>query len=286
MLINKLLANKSNYTKNRTKKIEYIVIHYTANNGDTAKGNCNYFNSPNRNASAHYFVDEKEIWQSVEDSDTAWHCGTNGKYYHSKCRNDNAIGIELCSERDSKGMYYFNQETISNAIELTKMLMKKYNIPIENIVRHYDVTKKVCPAPFVNNTIAWDSFKESVEGDYYLKINRNYSYNNVVKSFTVINEDGENYIRVRDLADLLNKNLSYDNNTKITKLEDILQDIRVEAHGRKTTVKSINSEGFNFVKVRDMADFLGYETGYNESNGSIFFKIKKSILDKFKIFKK
>ena len=286
MVIQKLLANKSNYTKNRTKKIEYIVIHYTANNGDTAKGNCNYFNSPNRNASAHYFVDENEIWQSVEDSDTAWHCGTNGKYYHSKCRNDNAIGIELCSERDSKGMYYFNQETINNAIELTKMLMKKYNIPIENIVRHYDVTKKVCPAPFVNNSIAWDNFKESVEGDCYLKINRNYSYNNVVKSFTVINEDEENYIRVRDLADLLNKNLSYDNNTKITKLEDILQDIRVEAHGRKTTVKSINSEGFNFVKIRDIADFLGYETGYNESNGNIFFKIKKSILDKFKIFKK
>ena len=100
MEINKLIAHSSNFTKGRKQKIQFIVVHYTANNGDLAKSNCSYFKSPNRNASAHYFVDEKEIWQSVEDNNTAWHCGTNGKYYHNKCRNYNAIGIELCSERD------------------------------------------------------------------------------------------------------------------------------------------------------------------------------------------
>ena len=196
MVIQKLLANKSNYTKNRTKKIEYIVIHYTANNGDTAKGNCNYFNSPNRNASAHYFVDENEIWQSVEDSDTAWHCGTNGKYYHSKCRNDNAIGIELCSERDSKGMYYFNQETINNAIELTKMLMKKYNIPIENVIRHYDVTRKVCPGPFVNNNVAWNNFKNSLKENDYMKVKRVVEVNGIKRELEVINDNGKNYYSI------------------------------------------------------------------------------------------
>ena len=285
MKINKLIAHSSNFTKGRKQKIQFLVIHYTANNGDLAKSNCNYFKSPNRNASAHYFVDEKEVWQSVEDNDIAWHCGTSGKYYHSKCRNDNAIGIELCSEKDSKGNYYFTNETINNAVGVVKMLMEKYNIPIENIVRHYDVTHKNCPAPFVNNNTAWDNFKDSLmEG--YMFVERNYSYNGKVKSFNVINENGENFIKVRDLADLLNKNISYDSNTKITNLDDIFNNVKVEVGNTKTTVQAINSGGFNFVKVRDLADVLGFETGYNETNNSIFFKLKKSIVDKLKIFKK
>ena len=285
MKINKLIAHSSNFTKGRKQKIQFLVIHYTANNGDLAKSNCNYFKSPNRNASAHYFVDEKEIWQSVEDNDMAWHCGTSGKYYHSKCRNDNAIGIELCSEKDSKGNYYFTNETINNAIGLVKVLMEKYNIPIENVVRHYDVTHKNCPAPFVNNNTAWDNFKDSLMEEYMF-VTRNYSYNDKVKSFNVINENGENFIKIRDLAELLNKNISYDSNTKITMLDDIFNNVKVEVGNTKTTVQAINSGGFNFVKVRDLADVLGFETGYNETNNSIFFKLKKSIIDKLKIFKK
>ncbi len=285
MKINKLIAHSSNFTKGRKQKIQFLVIHYTANNGDLAKSNCNYFKSPNRNASAHYFVDEKEVWQSVEDNDMAWHCGTSGKYYHSQCRNDNAIGIELCSEKDSKGNYYFTNETINNAVGLVKMLMEKYNIPIENVVRHYDVTHKNCPVPFVNNNTAWDNFKDSLMGGYMF-VTRNYSYNGKVKSLNVINENGENFIKIRDLAELLNKNISYDSNTKITMLDDIFNNVKVEVGNTKTTVQAINSGGFNFVKVRDLADALGFETGYNETNNSIFFKLKKSIIDKLKLFKK
>ena len=58
--INKLLT-KYNYTKGRVKPIKYIVLHYTGGNGDTALGNCKYFLGLNRNASAHYFVDDKSI---------------------------------------------------------------------------------------------------------------------------------------------------------------------------------------------------------------------------------
>ena len=215
----------------------------------------------------------------------AWHCGKSGKYYHSKCRNDNAIGIELCSEKDSKGNYYFTNETINNAVGLVKMLMEKYNIPIENVVRHYDVTHKNCPAPFVNNITAWDNFKNNLVEEYML-VTRNYSYNGKVKSFNVINENGENFIKIRDLAELLNKNISYDSNTKITMLDDIFNNVKVEVGNTKTTVQAINSGGFNFVKVRDLAEVLGFETGYNETNNSIFFKLKKSIIDKLKLFKK
>ena len=117
-------------------------------------------------------------------------------------------------------------------------------------------------------------------------VNRNYSYNGKVKSFNVISENGENFIKARDLAELLNKNITYDNNTKITNLDDIFNNVSIEFGNKKGAVKAINSGGFNFVKVRDIADFLGFETGYNETNNSVFFKLKNSIIEKLKIFKK
>lgn len=216
--INKLLADKSNYSIGREKKIEYLVIHYTANNGDTGKGNCKYFQGGNRNASAHYFVDESEVWQSVEDGDVAWHCGTSGRYYHKSCRNNNSIGIELCSEKDGKGKYYFNNETIKKAAELTKYLMKRYSIPIENIVRHYDVTHKICPAPMVENEKVWEGFKKLLEEEEVEIIKRRYTYEGKTKELEVVNVEGSNYVKVRDLLELLGKQVSYDSSSKVTKI--------------------------------------------------------------------
>ncbi len=152
-------AHISNYTKGRKQNIKYIVVHYTANDGDTARNNGNYFSQPNRNASAHYFVDENEIIQSVKDTDTAWHCGAKS-YKHELCRNDNSIGIEMCSEKDNNGQYYINQATQNRTIRLIKVLMKQYNIPIENVLRHFDVTGKICPEPFVKNQVQWLDFKK------------------------------------------------------------------------------------------------------------------------------
>ncbi len=216
MLINKLLANEANFSSGRVEKIAYIVVHYTANDGDLAKSNCVYFQTAGRNASAHYFVDETEVWQSVLDKDTAWHCGTSGSYKHKYCRNSNSLGVEICSEKDTKGEYYFNTETIENAISLVKYLMEKYDISADNVIRHYDVTGKICPAPFVNNTILWANFKNRLEEEDYLKVERSYKYGENEQTFTVINDEGENYIRVKDLAALLGKTVTYDNDTKVT----------------------------------------------------------------------
>ena len=151
-------CHTSNYGRGRSKSIQYIVIHFTSNNGDTAANNVNYFAGANRKASAHYFVDENNIYQSVKDGDTAWHCGTSGKYYHPSCRNANSIGIEMCS-RISGGRYYIKPETVKNTIALTKQLMDKYGVPAGNVVRHYDVTHKSCPEPFVRDPALWEDFK-------------------------------------------------------------------------------------------------------------------------------
>lgn len=153
-------ANAGNYLSaaRGRKEICYLVIHFTANDGDTAKNNADYFTNSNISTSAHYFVDEKEVWQSVRDADIAWHCGTKGTYFHPYCRNANSIGIELCS-RIKNGKYYFQAGTVENAVQLARSLMQKYGIAPDHVVRHYDVTHKNCPAPFVENVAAWQDFK-------------------------------------------------------------------------------------------------------------------------------
>lgn len=146
-----------NRTVMTNKQNKYIVIHYVGA-VSSAKANADYFYSVNRQASAHYFVDENEIWQVVKEGDRAWHCGTNGTYYHPECRNSNSIGIEMCCYNNN-GTLDISEKVIEKTIELTKELMAKYNIPVENVIRHYDVTHKCCPAPFVNNESRWNDFK-------------------------------------------------------------------------------------------------------------------------------
>lgn len=143
--------------------IKFIVIHYTANNGDTAKNNGEYFGREYIGASAHYFVDSNEIVQSVLDKYIAWHCGGSLESSHHPlrgiCTNSNSIGVELCSIIQN-GKYAFKQETVNLAAELTRYLMSRYNIPANRVIRHYDVTGKTCPAPFVYREDQWKKFKE------------------------------------------------------------------------------------------------------------------------------
>ena len=157
-------CHTSNYTKGRTQGIAYLVIHFTANDGDTAANNVNYFAGAGRKASAHYFVDENNIYQSVRDNDTAWHCGTSGKYYHPSCRNANSIGIEMCS-RMSGGQYYIKAEAVNNAVRLARQLMGRYGIAPDMVVRHYDVTHKLCPEPFVRDPALWEDFKQRIAAE-------------------------------------------------------------------------------------------------------------------------
>lgn len=163
MNIQTKLADASNFNTGRSQKIAYIVLHYTGNSGDTAEGNCRYFAQHQRGASAHYFVDENEVWQSVKDGDTAWHCGAK-KYVHPNCRNSNSIGIEMCSRKDENGQYYIKPETVARAVELTRELMNVYGVPIENVLTHYMVTGKLCPEPFVRDPKQWEAFKNALLG--------------------------------------------------------------------------------------------------------------------------
>ena len=140
--------------------IQFLVIHYTAGDGDTAEGNGIYFSKGPVGASAHWFVDEKETVLSVPENCVAWHCG--GEHdLHPLCRNHNSIGIELCSKKDGQGRYYIPEQTLERGQTLVRKLMKKYGIPVENVLRHYDVTGKNCPAPLVEAG-PWKEFLEGL----------------------------------------------------------------------------------------------------------------------------
>lgn len=153
---------RTNFTdRNSLSRIKYLVIHYVGA-VSSARNNADFFYSTYRGASAHYFVDEEEIWQVVADEDIAWHCGTSGAYKHSYCRNDNSIGIEMCCKKNSNGNWYFEQNTIRNCIALAKQIVNKYKIPVENVLRHYDVTGKICPEPYIRNIELWNDFKKEV----------------------------------------------------------------------------------------------------------------------------
>ena len=152
------VCNRANYGGKRTIAPLYIVAHFTSNKGDTAKNNADYFAREVVKASAHFFADEKEIWNSVPEDHVAWHCG-GSRYYHPECRNSNSIGVEICMN-DKQGRV--REKSIEHAAELIRELMKKYSIPAERVIRHYDVTHKNCPAPMVEDPARWADFRKEL----------------------------------------------------------------------------------------------------------------------------
>lgn len=170
---------KYNFSKRTEGKIKYIVIHDTGNTdkGAGADNHFLFFNAADRQSSAHYFVDDKQILRVIKDSDKSWHCG-DGRGVNG-ITNENSIGIEMCVNRDGDF-----RKTYKSTLELTKYLMDKYNIPLENVARHYDASRKKCPHIFSeNNWKKWYKFKKDLED--MIKGKRDYTktikllYNNI-----------------------------------------------------------------------------------------------------------
>lgn len=137
------------------EKINGIVIHYTANPGSTAKDNRDYFNSLKDGhgdyISSHFVVGlDGEIVQCVPTWELA---------YASNERNDDTISIECC-HKDETGK--FTDETYRSVIQLTAYLCDKYGLTEDDVIRHYDVTGKICPKYYVENEDEWGQFKIDV----------------------------------------------------------------------------------------------------------------------------
>lgn len=168
-------------TSARSGNIEYIVIHYVGATGD-AKANINYYNQRSTtNASADFYVGHSgDIWQYNPDPLKRYCWAVGGKKQSSYggslygiAKNANCVSIEMCVKNstgnktaNSSG-WYFTDATVNSTIELTKYLMKLYNIPANRVIRHFDINGKYCPGVYGWNSpsgseIEWNNFKTKI----------------------------------------------------------------------------------------------------------------------------
>ena len=138
------------------EEVKGIVVHYTANPGTTAEQNRSYFESlkdtQKTKGSSHFVVGiDGKIIQCIPSSEMS---------YASNDRNSDTLSIECC-HKDETGQ--FTQETYDSLVELTAWLCGKFNLKVESVIRHYDVTGKECPIYYVEHEDAWEQFKKDVQ---------------------------------------------------------------------------------------------------------------------------
>ena len=151
-----LEANEYSRPGIRLEEIYGIEIHYTAYPGSTAQNNRDYFeglkDSHETKVSSHFVVGtEGEIVQCIPSSEIA---------YASNSRNSDTLSIECC-HLDETGA--FTDATYTSLVRLTGWLCYRFNLTSEDVIRHYDVTGKICPKYYVDHPEAWEQFKEDVE---------------------------------------------------------------------------------------------------------------------------
>lgn len=137
-------------------KVNGIVVHYTANQGSTAQENRDYFNglaqSHETHASAHFVIGlDGEVIQCIPTAEIAY-CSNN--------RNADTISIECCY-RNKDGS--FTRKTYRSLVSLTAWLCDRFHLSSDQVIRHYDVTGKMCPVYYVNHPDKWKKFKRDVE---------------------------------------------------------------------------------------------------------------------------
>lgn len=129
-------------------EVNGVVIHYVGNPGTSAKANRNYFASlaktKETSASSHFIVGlEGEILQCVPLSEIS---------YCSNTRNYDTIAIEVCHADDTG---QFSPETLASVERLTAWLCVQFGLDTEQVIRHYDVSGKICPKYYVEHQGAW-----------------------------------------------------------------------------------------------------------------------------------
>ena len=167
-----ILAMRSNYGAKRSiSKIKWIVVHYTANDGDRDESNANYFHNNKVGASAHAFADDDSVTTSVPDEYVAYSVGgsrysdykkTGGAKFYGKVTNANSLSIEMC-DTVKNGTIQATEATMNNAVIIIREWMDKYGIDIDHVVRHFDVNGKHCPA-YLMSEAAWADFKRRIMG--------------------------------------------------------------------------------------------------------------------------
>lgn len=156
-------SDPSNYRERNGENAEWLVMHYTANPKSTAAGEAKYRMTPGIGTGFHLVVDDSECYLSTPIEKSAQHCGgglqgTNGHAFYKKCMNANSIGIEMCCRQDANGKWYITEETYKMAVQAAAWVCETYTIDPSHIIRHYDVTGKICPRPWVEDESKYHNF--------------------------------------------------------------------------------------------------------------------------------
>lgn len=152
-----LKINPYSRSGEKQNKIEKIVVHWVGNAGSSAVANRNYFenlqNTHKTYASSHYVIGlDGEIIRCIPENEVAFHAG-------SYSMNRKSIGIEDCHpDWDGK----FNDNTYNSLVELCADICKRYELSVDDIIRHYDVTGKNCPKYYVEHEDEWIKLKNDV----------------------------------------------------------------------------------------------------------------------------
>ena len=123
--------------KRDSKKIKFIIIHYTGmrKDSDSLKKLCDFKSK----VSSHYFIKNNgKIFNLVPDEYVAWHAGISNRK-NDKFLNEQSIGIEINNPGHSHGYKNFNKNQINSLITLLKYLLKKHRIKKENVLGHSDI---------------------------------------------------------------------------------------------------------------------------------------------------
>lgn len=163
-IIDLISENKSEVPAHNANEHKYLAIHYLGVDG---KDNPYLYGG---GYGGHFYVSIAGLcYQSAKVTDKLWHVGASSgfSYVHPDARNANTIGIECgCFVRNGK--WYFTEETQESCAHLAAWIMDTYNIPMENLLRHGDITTKHCPSPWIDNPgdgSNWtlEQFKERVQ---------------------------------------------------------------------------------------------------------------------------
>ena len=138
------------------QEINGVVIHYVGNPGTSAQANRNYFANLSLTAetyaSSHFVVGlAGEVVQCVPLSEIS---------YCSNSRNDDTIAIEVCHP-DESGQ--FSPETLESVERLTAWLCAQFDLDTSQVIRHYDVSGKICPRYYVEHEDAWQDLLAGVQ---------------------------------------------------------------------------------------------------------------------------
>lgn len=153
-----LTKNKNSRPGIALEKINGVVIHYTANPGTDAMANRNYFEgrknleeSVKNKVSSHFIVGlDGTIIQCIPLTEIS---------YASNDRNQDTVSIECC--HPGKGGK-FTAETRDSLIRLTAWLCGEYALQKQDIIRHYDVTGKMCPKYYVKHPKKWEKLQNDI----------------------------------------------------------------------------------------------------------------------------